>query len=131
MAGDGATGVGFVNIVKMTVLSHSSLNGGVAIVGNNGLGDEQRAVVQIFATGQTLLDIACQALVVLAAILLHNAHLAVTDFDAGLQVQQVCAQSSCGRAAAALNQVIQLVNQEACFHLCGESTEFFCRRIGR
>ena len=129
VAGDGAAGISFIDIVKMAVLCNGCLDGGIALVGYGGLGDKQGAVVQILTTGEAILNIACQALVVLTAILLHNAHLAVTNFNAGLQVQQVCAQSGCGRAAATLDQVIQLVNQEACFHLGGEGLQLLCQGV--
>ena len=124
VAGDGTACGGLIDGFKGLTAGHGIHNGHVAIVGNNGLGDEQGIPEDILPVCQTVLHIGGQTFGVIAPVFLHNTHLAVFDLDAGLQVQQICAQSSCGGAAAALDQIIQLVDEEAGLHLGGERIQF-------
>ena len=120
MAGNGASGHGFANSLKVTVFGNGVFDSLIGFVRNNGLGDENGAVVDILATVQTLLGIIGQTLGIVAAVLLAYGHFAVLDFNAGLQIQQICAQCGCGGATAAFDQIVQLVNNEGCFHFLGD-----------
>ena len=55
----------------------------------------------------------------MAPVFFTHAHLAVPQLNAGLQVQQVGAQSGHGGAAAALYHIVQTVQYKAGFHLFG------------
>ena len=133
MAGDGAAGISFVNGFEVAVGIHSVLNCGILIIGNHGLGDKDLGAVNIFPLGDLVLNVGRQGLDESAAVFLANAHLAVADLNAGLQVQQIGTESRGGGAAAALDQVIQLVDQEAgldlggkCIQLCLKCIQIRC-----
>ena len=93
VAGNGAACDSFIGILEIAVLLGSVDNSCVGFLVNYGAGNEKGIRVNIFATFQPLLNIVYKTLGVVAAILLANAHLAILDFNAGLQVQQVGAQS--------------------------------------
>ena len=86
VAGNGAAGIGFVNGLEFAVLGNSLHDGGMAIVGDGRVSDEQNIAHEILTVSQTLFDIACQALSIVATVFLANAHLAVFNLNAGLQV---------------------------------------------
>ena len=83
VAGNGAAGSGFINGVKMTVLVDGVLDSGQAFVGNGGICQEQFIPDDVLPISQTILNIGSEALGIIATILLHNAHLTVTNLNAG------------------------------------------------
>ena len=98
-------------------------NTGVAFITDNSLCHEQGSTVNVIPVSKAVLYIGGQAFGEIAAVFFYNGHLTVTDFDTGLQGQQI-GTKSCGRGTpSALYQIIQLVNQEAGFHLLGICTK--------
>ena len=118
VAGDGTACFTFDDGVKETaVFADGIFNSGQAFFGNGGIGQEKQIFFDVVTLGKTILHIAGQALGVVATILFDDAHLATLDFDTGLQVQQVGAQSSGGGATTTLCHVLELIQNEAGFHL--------------
>ena len=84
------------------------------------MGDEHPVLVDVVPAAQAVVGILQHHLVDGAAIFLAGGHFAVLHFDAGLQLQQVSAEGAEGRAAAALVQIVQTVDDEAGLHLGGQ-----------
>ena len=112
MAGNGAASLGFVHSFKLAVFPDSLHNSGIFLILNGGLCDKQHISADVVPLCQALLHIAAQALGIFAAVLLGNAHGAVFNLDAGLETQQVGAQSGNGGAAAALMQVFEGIKKQ-------------------
>ena len=118
-----------MDLLKVTMGVDSFHDGSIVIVGYDSLGYKHRRPVDVFTAFQTFLYIVDQTLCIIAAILLDNGHLAVNDLNTGFQIQQVGTQSSGRGAAAALDQIVQLVHQEAGFHFLGISLQLGSQRI--
>ena len=129
MARDGASSHSPVSIFKIAIGIYCLSNGGLAIGIYRGSCDEECAFIQIAALSKTVLNIVCQALGVIAAVLLHDAHLAVLDLNAGLQIQQIGAQSGGRRAAAAFYHILQTVQKEAGLNFFSESLNLLVKLI--
>ena len=69
--------------------------------------------IDVVAALEPLLDVLHVALFELAAVLVTDAHLAVLDLDARLEVQEVGAHGHERRAAAAALEILQRVDHEA------------------
>ena len=65
----------------------------VLITGESGVGKEHFLPGNILPVCQAVLDIGGKALGVAAPVLLSDDHLVIHDFNTGLQVQKICAQS--------------------------------------
>ena len=78
-----------------------------------GVRDEDAMAVDVVAALEPLLDVLHVALFELAAVLVADAHLAVLDLDARLEVQEVGAHGHERRAAAAALEILQRVDHEA------------------
>ena len=119
MAGYGAACLAFYNSVKLGTKGNGIPHSIQTLVGNGSVGDKQQIVNNILTLEQTVLDIVFQALGIVAPVLLDYAHLTTLDLNAGLQIQQVCAQSRGRGAAATLDHIFQSVQQKTGFHpLC-------------
>ena len=129
MAGNGASCGGFINVFKMAVGIDGFLNGGIALVGYHGLGHKQSGTVDVIPISQLFPNVICQTLGIISPVFLGNTHLAVLDLDAGFQIQQIGAQSGGGRATAALNQIVQLIYQEACFYFFGKGAQIVGKSV--
>ena len=125
MAGNGAACGGFIDSGKMAVLLDAGFYGLQGIIGNGGVGQEQLVADDIIPIGQAILNIGGKALGIAAAVLFHNTHFAALDLNAGLQTQQVGTQRGNAGAAATLDHVLQLIQQEAGFHPGGEGIQLF------
>ncbi len=82
--------------------------------------DENTAGIEVAAILQAVGDIGFQAFGERTAVFLRHAHFAVPHLDAGPQLQQIGAQQGHGGAAAALFHVIELFQNEAGVHTCGQ-----------
>ena len=81
--------------------------------------DEDAVAIDVVAALEPLLDVLHVALFELAAVLVADAHLAVLDLDARLELQKVRAHGDERRTAPALLQVEQRVDDEARLDLFG------------
>ena len=81
-----------------------------------GIDNQNRTGIQIIPVLDTFPDIIPDDLLNRAAVFLHHGHFTVNDFDTGMQFQQISAQGSDSRAAAAFFHVIQPVEDKAGFN---------------
>ena len=125
MAGDSAACGGFIHILKVSAGINCFLNGVQAVLAHRCIGQKQFVTDNVLAVGKAIPDIACQTLGVITTVLFNHTHLAVTNFDARLQIQKICTQRSSRGAATALDHVLQLIQQEAGLHTGNEGIQFF------
>ena len=119
------TGLCPVDVLEISILVNCFFNSVEALICYGCSCNKEVIAVQVVAVCKAILYIGSKALAEIAAVFLNNRHLAVLYLDAGLQTEQICAQSGNRGAATALNHILQSVKQEAGFYLGNDLLQLF------
>ena len=135
VTGDCAAGARFIDMLKRAALLHRAPDCVQHLLRHRRVCDENTLIDQVVRPLQTGAHILLHTLGIIPAEFFTNDHFVINHFNAGLELQQVRAQTDDGRAASAFNHIIQPVKQETRIHtgrqLIERGTQLIqiCRRL--